>query len=269
MLLVIGESGSRFEETGRRRRCSLSFNHPISARRNLFGSPDPAENKADLRYLSERLTVDACERWSFDFPTGKPIDGGRYEWKLCSDGKDTTVSSENEAVFQPPNSSRDDSDNNQRRYSSDERVESGPFSWFNSQTAETSPNSTVDDGRFLLFASSRVSASRDDRSEIESLLPDLPPPTTAKDGHRSFSSIRDDDAAAVKNCVSSENPKRFQNSKQSLPQMLRRRGFGKIRHRRPLGRQSRSSVEKTLSSFITDYFPKKKRSGDDCNRDPK
>jgi len=49
--------------------------------RNLFGRPDRGELQHDLRLIRERLRRQKVERWNFDFDAGRPVSGGRYDWR--------------------------------------------------------------------------------------------------------------------------------------------------------------------------------------------
>ena len=48
--------------------------------RCLFGSVDHADNAATLAELRASLDTLSADRWGFDFSSGRPLPGGRFEW---------------------------------------------------------------------------------------------------------------------------------------------------------------------------------------------
>ncbi|XP_071522672.1 uncharacterized protein [Panulirus ornatus] len=52
----------------------------LHLRRNLFGPIDHEENLRFVREEMDKLAQVDCQRWNFDFQSGKPLEG-RYEWQ--------------------------------------------------------------------------------------------------------------------------------------------------------------------------------------------
>lgn len=61
-----------------------------SARRCLFGPPDPEKTRDFLESETERLEGESRAKWNFDFVSERPLDCGRFVWTEVGDhGKGT------------------------------------------------------------------------------------------------------------------------------------------------------------------------------------
>ncbi|XP_048037857.1 cyclin-dependent kinase inhibitor 1 isoform X1 [Megalobrama amblycephala] len=54
------------------------------ARRNLFGPVDREQLQAEYRDALRKDLEDASRRWSFDFVSEKPLEGGDFQWEGVS-----------------------------------------------------------------------------------------------------------------------------------------------------------------------------------------
>lgn len=55
-----------------------------SAKRCLFGSPDPGKTKQLLRNHIDKVSVSKSKEWNFNFKDGTPLKG-RYDWTPCKE----------------------------------------------------------------------------------------------------------------------------------------------------------------------------------------
>lgn len=71
-------------------------------KRCLFGEPDHTQVRAELVKQFAAISRQDADRWSFDFGSGKPIEGGRFMWQKVTP---STEASTREATIRTPTAS--------------------------------------------------------------------------------------------------------------------------------------------------------------------